>query len=63
MERQAVVQSLDDYEARESYVLEFVDPLTGIQKNRRVGESPYHPLMFEREAKVLELLISEGFFL
>ena len=25
-----------------------------------VGESPYNPLMFEREARVLEMLMEEG---
>ena len=53
-------QDLDDYEAEESYRLEFVDPAAAIQKNRSVKESPYNSLMFEREARVLELLISEG---
>ena len=55
-------QDLDDYEAEESYRLEFVDPAAAIQKNRSVKNSPYNPLMFEREARVLELLISEGLF-
>ena len=58
----AVSQRLDDYEANEAYTLEFVDPETVIEKNRNVGESPYNHLMFEREARVIELLISEGFF-
>ncbi len=53
-------QNLDDYEAKESYQLEFVEPVLAIQKNRNVKESPYNPLMFEREARVLEMLISEG---
>ena len=58
----AVSQSLDDYEANEAYTLEFVDPETVIEKNRSVGKSPYNQLMFEREAKVIELLLAEGFF-
>lgn len=53
-------QNLDDYEAKEAYQLEFVEPVLAIQKNRNVKESPYNPLMFEREARVLEMLISEG---
>ncbi len=61
-EPEAVPQDLDAYEAREAYTLEFVAPLTAIQKNRSVGDSPYNPIMFEREARVLELLISEGYF-
>ena len=53
-------QHLDDYEAEESYQLEFIEPIAAIQKNRNVKESPYNPMMFEREARVLESLISEG---
>ena len=55
-------QKLDDYEARESYRLEFVEPMAAIEKNRSVKESPYNRLMFEREARVLEALIEEGMF-
>ena len=53
-------QNLDDYEAEESYRLAFVDPEEAIKANRSVKESPYNPMMFEREARVLEMLISEG---
>lgn len=53
-------QNLDDYEAEEAYHLVFVDPETAIQANRSVKESPYNPMMFEREARVLEMLISQG---
>ena len=53
-------QSLDDYEAEEAYRLVFIEPEAAIRANRSVKESPYHPLMFEREARVLEMLISEG---
>ena len=59
-EEEIVPQDLDDYESKESYTLEFVDPQTAIRKNRSVTESPYNKIMFEREAKVLETLISEG---
>ena len=55
-----VSQDLDEYEAKESYRLEYVDPETAIRKNRSVKDSPYNGLMFEREARVLELLRSEG---
>ena len=61
-EPEAVRQDLDAYEAQEAYTLEFVTPLMAIQKNRSVGASPYNPMMFEREARVLELLMSEGYF-
>ena len=55
-----VSQDLDEYESKESYALEFVDPETAILKNRNVAQSPYNQMMFEREARVLELLVSEG---
>ena len=53
-------QQLDDYEAREAYRLEFTAPLWAIKKNRGVKESPHNQTMFEREARVLECLISDG---
>ena len=53
-------QQLDDYESQESFRLEFVDPLSAIRANRSVANSPYSPVMFEREARVLEILIAEG---
>lgn len=59
-EETAVPQKLDSYEAEESYTLEYVDPAAAIEKNRRVTGSPYNRLMFEREARVLELLMAEG---
>ena len=55
-----VSQNLDDYEKKESYRLEYVEPSFAIKKNLRVKESPYNPMMFEREARVLEMLLSEG---
>ncbi len=60
--KDVVAQRLDDYEAQEDYTLEYVDPKTAIMKNRSVTRSPYNPLMFEREARVLELLMAEGLF-
>lgn len=59
-ENEMVSQCLDDYEAAENYVLEFVDCTLAIQKNRNVQGSPYNPMMFEREARVLEMLMDEG---
>ncbi len=55
-----VSQDLDEYEAKESYRLEYINPDTAIRKNREVQNSPYNTMMFEREARVLELLKSEG---
>ena len=57
-----VSQELDDYESKESFSLEFIDPYTAIRKNRNLSGSPYHPVMMEREAKVLEMLIAENRF-
>lgn len=55
-----VSQDLDGYESKENYTLEFVDPGTAIRKNRDVAQSPYNRMMFEREARVLEMLTAEG---
>ena len=60
VEEDMVEQSLDEYELSETYTLEFVDPKTAISKNRSATNTPYNQAMFEREIKVLELLISEG---
>lgn len=59
---ETVSQELDDYEADETYTLEYVEPTAAIRTNRHVAQSPYNPMMFEREARVLELLIAEGLF-
>ena len=59
-EPEPVSQCLDSYEAAERDTLEFVSPAVAIQKNRSVAESPYSPVMLEREARVIELLIAEG---
>ena len=60
-EEDPVSQDLDGYEEKESYRLEFISPEEAIGKNRNVGESPYDRMMFEREARVLELLRAEGY--
>ena len=59
-EEMPVAQRLDAYEAEEGYTLEFVAPAAAIEKNRNVMNSPYNRMMFEREARVLELLLAEG---
>ena len=61
-EEDAVSQNLQGYEAEEGYELVYVDPRVAIEKNRNIGKSPYSPTMFEREARVLEMLIKEGYF-
>ena len=62
VEEDRVSQCLDNYEAQETYTLEFVTPEIAIRKNRSVTGSPHNPIMFEREARVLEMLIAEGMF-
>lgn len=59
---EAVSQNLQGYEAEEGYELVYVDPRVAIEKNRHLGKTPYSPTMFEREARVLEMLIEEGYF-
>ncbi len=57
---QCAAQNLDEYEDEERFTLEYVLPTEAIERNRS-AESP-SAVMREREARVLELLISEGFF-
>ena len=53
-------QKLDDYEADEHFTLEYVMPETAILSNRTKDQGPKDPVMLEREARVLEMLLSEG---
>ena len=55
-------QDLDDYEAEERFTLEFVRPDDAIRTNRASGHGPKDRLMLEREARVLEMLMQEGYF-
>lgn len=54
-------QHLDDYEAEERFTLEFVEPLHAIRTNRQKDHGPKDPIMLEREARVLEMLMEEGY--
>lgn len=54
-------QELDPYEANADYVLEYVAPQIAVQKNRSARQSSFDRVMLEREARVLELLMAEGF--
>lgn len=56
-------QELDGYEFEERFTLEFVAPRTAIEVNRRSDHGPKDQLMLEREARVLETLIDEGYFI
>ncbi len=55
-------QHLDGYESDEGFTLEFVAPETAIRANRAPDHGPKDPLMIQREAMVLELLMAEGLF-
>lgn len=55
-------QKLDDYESEERFTLEFVRPEHAIAVNRSEGHDPEDRVMLEREARVLEMLLSEGLF-
>ncbi|MCR5263067.1 MAG: NUDIX domain-containing protein [Clostridiales bacterium] len=52
-------QQLDEYEAEEGYVLEYTAPKTAIKKNTASDISRYK-IILEREARVIEPLISEN---
>lgn len=54
-------QKLDGYEAEERFTLEFVPPETAIAVNRERPHGPKSQTMVEREARVLELLVKEGY--
>ena len=55
-------QCLDDYEAEAEFTLQFVDPLEAIRVNRDIPRDYWDSVMLEREARVLEMLVNEGFF-
>ena len=53
-------QKLDDYESDEHFTLEYVMPESAILSNRTEDHGPKDPVMLEREARVLEMLLSDG---
>ena len=53
-------QKLDDYESDEHFTLEYVMPENAIFRNRTKDHGPKAPVMLEREARVLEILLSDG---
>ena len=61
VEQAISTQSLDDYEAEERFTLEWVRPRAAIQVNRDHDHGAKDQIELEREAKVLELLIAEGY--
>ena len=62
VEDRVISQKLDDYEDDEQFTLEAVDPAVAIDANRKPGHDPKKKDMLEREAKVLEMLVEEGYF-
>lgn len=58
----SVGQCLDDYEAEERFTLEYVTSEHAIAVNRTHDHGPKDQQMLEREARVLELLRTEGYF-
>jgi 8-oxo-dGTP pyrophosphatase MutT (NUDIX family) len=61
-ESEILPPQLDDYEAEESFKLEFVSPEHAISVNRDGEHGPKDPVIIEREARVLEMLVKEGYF-
>ena len=53
-------QKLDGYESDEHFTLEYVKPETAMLRNRTKDHGPKDSLMLEREARILEMLLSEG---
>lgn len=62
VEETAGQQDLDRYEAEEGFTLTFLKPQLAIDKNRRSQLDDFNQAMLEREARVLELLLQEGYF-
>ena len=62
VENNKTAQQLDDYENFEKFTLELVNPIVAININRNKEHGPKDLDMIEREAKVLELLIKDGYF-
>ena len=59
---ETVEQQLCGYEQDERFTLEFVSPQTAIDVNLSGEHGPKDPIMLQREARVLELLINDGYF-
>ena len=55
-------QSLVGYESEERFTLEEVEPAHAIYVNRNNEHGPKDATMIERDTRVLELLMSEGYF-
>ena len=62
VEGNKINQNLDDYEEYEKFTLELVEPMIAIDANRNKNHGPKDMVELEREAKVLEILVEEGYF-
>lgn len=66
VEDEVTCQKLDDYEAEEEFVLEWVEPESAIEANlyhnHKDKDSELARHMMEREANVLTLLVKDGTF-
>jgi 8-oxo-dGTP pyrophosphatase MutT (NUDIX family) len=60
--REVLPQRLDAYEAEERFTMAFIDPHLAITVNREQPHGPKDQIMLEREARVLEMLLDEGYF-
>lgn len=60
-EERVTAQHLTANEAKEAFVLEFVEPEKVIKINGRLKDTRFRT-MSDREARVLEMLIEEGYF-
>ena len=56
-------QHLDPYEEEEGFSLEYVSPEYAIRVNRHADHGPKNQNMLEREARVLEQLLNDGYFI
>ena len=59
---EAVAQNLDDYESEERFTPEFVTPEHAIETNRFHDHHGKWGIVQERESRVLEKLMEEGYF-
>ncbi len=57
------MQKLDAYESEEQFTLEYINPIKAIEINMNCEHGPKSVLMIQREAKVLQLLIDDGYFM
>ena len=62
VENNRINQKLNDYEEHEKFTLELVNPKIAIDANRNKNHGSKDMIELEREAKVLQILVEEGYF-